>query len=362
MFKIKNEPNLSGLRVGFVTPMDSLKKTLRKLTHFLPGLKPGDILSPSDVTKNDRYDILLVDEARRLGNYLSMGSGIKAFYNTCDRLGLPHTSNQVDWIFKCCDKAYLFYDPKQQVRASGLNRDGLEQRLNQLEEASVETEEFSLRTQMRVRGGDKYLDFVYNLLDNKVYMHAGMKLDVLFSSEPYDSRAGDPNSDVPGYQLGIISRFEDFCSMQQAKEEEVGLSRMTAGFVWKWETKKHTDTFDTVIEGVPKRWNSSQKDWVNFPNAINEVGCIHTVQGYDLNYGFVILGPDIYYNTDKGAVCANKANFKDAVAKKKASDDDLQTIIVNAYYVLMTRGMLGTFLYVCDPALKEYLSRYIPVV
>lgn len=48
--------------------------------------------------------------------------------------------------------------------------------------------------------------------------------------------------------------------------------------------------------------------------------------------------------------------------RKKASDDDLQKIIVNAYYVLMTRGMLGTYLYVCDPALKEYLSRYIPVV
>lgn len=103
--------------------------------------------------------------------------------------------------------------PKQQVRASGLNRDGLEQRLNQLEEASVETEEFSLWTQMRVRGGDKFLDFVYNLLDNKVYMHAGMKLDVLFSSEPYDSRAGDPDSDIPRYQFGIVDRFVDFCSL-----------------------------------------------------------------------------------------------------------------------------------------------------
>lgn len=84
--------------------------------------------------------------------------------------------------------------------------------------------------------------------------------------------------------------------------------------------------------------------------------------GLHLNYGFVILGPDIYYDTDKEAVCVNKANFKDAVAKKKASDDDLRKIIVNAYYVLMTRGMLGTFLYVCDPALKKYLSRYIPVI
>lgn len=213
MFKIKNEPKLSGLRVGFVTPMESLNKTLKKLTHYLPGLKPGDILTPSDVTKKDRYDILLIGEAHRLGNYLTAGAGIGAFYNTCDRLGLPHTSNQVDWIFKCCDKAYLFYDPKQQVRASGLNRDGLEQRLNQLGEASVETEEFSLWTQMRVRGGDKFLDFVYNLLDNKVYMHAGMKLDVLFSSEPYDSRAGDPDSDIPRYQFGIVDRFVDFCSL-----------------------------------------------------------------------------------------------------------------------------------------------------
>ncbi|MFR7671361.1 MAG: hypothetical protein ACLU0O_12440 [Collinsella sp.] len=37
MFKIKNEPNLSGLRVGFVTPMESLSKTLKKLRTSFPG-------------------------------------------------------------------------------------------------------------------------------------------------------------------------------------------------------------------------------------------------------------------------------------------------------------------------------------
>lgn len=51
-----------------------------------------------------------------------------------------------------------------------------------------------------------------------------------------------------------------------------------------------------------------------------------------------------------------------SVAKKKPNDDDLRKIIVNAYYVLMTRGMLGAYLYVYNPALKEYLSRYIPVI
>ena len=66
---------------------------------------------------------------------------------------------------------------------------------------------------MRVRGGDEYRDFVYDLLDNKACMHAGMKFNELFSSEPYDSRAGDPSSDIPRYQFGIVDRFVDFCSL-----------------------------------------------------------------------------------------------------------------------------------------------------
>ena len=35
--------------------------------------------------------------------------------------------------------------------------------------------------------------------------------------------------------------------------------------------------------------------------------------------------------------------------------------IKNIYYVLMTRGIKGTFLYVCDDDLREYLSQYIEV-
>jgi DUF2075 family protein len=41
------------------------------------------------------------------------------------------------------------------------------------------------------------------------------------------------------------------------------------------------------------------------------------------------------------------------------SDDDLLRYIVNIYGVLLTRGMLGTFVYVCDPALRRHLSDYI---
>ena len=137
---------------------------------------------------------------------------------------------------------------------------------------------------------------------------------------------------------------------------------MMAGFAWKWTSKKDKEAFDITIEGICKRWNSVQKDWVNSNHAVDEVGCVHTVQGYDLNYGFVILGPDICFNEKTKEVVINSRNFKDTVAKKKATEQELRSIIVNAYYVLMTRGMLGTFLYVCDPALKQHLSHYIPIL
>lgn len=362
LFKIKNEPKLKGIRVGFVTPMSSLRRTLRKLARLLPGLKPGDILTPSEVTKQDRFDILLVDEAHRLGSSLSTGAGIKAFYNTCDRLGLPHSANQVDWILSRCDKCYLFYDPKQQIRASGLSKDDLDRRINNLTELGVLTDEFNLSTQMRVRGGDEYLDFAYDLLTNKAYMHQGMEFDALFSSKPYDTRKGDPESKVPRYQFAIVDRFKDFCALQQQKEREAGLSRMVAGYAWKWNSKKNATALDIEIEGIKKRWNTSQEDWVNSVDAVHEVGCIHTIQGYDLNYGFVILGPDIYYDEKVHQVKARKSSLFDSVSKRGASDEEIAQIVVNAYYVLMTRGMLGTFLYVCDPALKRYLSHYITMI
>ncbi|SOE04418.1 Uncharacterized conserved protein [Rathayibacter rathayi NCPPB 2980 = VKM Ac-1601] len=57
-----------------------------------------------------------------------------------------------------------------------------------------------------------------------------------------------------------------------------------AGYAWKWISKKDKDAFDIRIDGVALRWNSTQRDWINSPGAIDEVGSIHTVQGYDLTY------------------------------------------------------------------------------
>jgi DUF2075 family protein len=41
------------------------------------------------------------------------------------------------------------------------------------------------------------------------------------------------------------------------------------------------------------------------------------------------------------------------------SDEDVLRFVTNVYSVLMTRGVLGTYLYVVDPALREHLRTLV---
>lgn len=137
---------------------------------------------------------------------------------------------------------------------------------------------------------------------------------------------------------------------------------MLAGFAWKWISKKDKQQVDIIIDGIGRQWNTTPTDWVNSESSINEIGSIHCIQGYDLNYGFVILGPDIKYDVEKKSIYADKNKYFDVNGKKSATPEELTQYIKNIYYVLMTRGIKGTYLYVCDDDLKTYLKKYVDVI
>ena len=101
------------------------------------------------------------------------------------------------------------------------------------------------------------------------------------------------------------------------------------------------------------------ENWVHTDQAVNEVGCIHSIQGYDLNYGFVILAEDIKYDENHNRIYVDKDAYKDKYGKIQASDSELERYIKNIYYVLLSRGIKGTYVYACDKALKKHLEKYI---
>lgn len=83
------------------------------------------------------------------------------------------------------------------------------------------------------------------------------------------------------------------------------------------------------------------------------------MHGLDLNYAGVIIGSDIYYDKEDDTIKVDKTNYFDRNVKKGTSDEDLKKYVLNTYAVLLTRGIEGTYVYVCDDNLREYLKLYI---
>ena len=103
--------------------------------------------------------------------------------------------------------------------------------------------------------------------------------------------------------------------------------------------------------------------WILSPDSINQIGCIHTCQGLELDYVGVIIGPDLIVRDGIILTDATKRSRNDSSVKgaKKLLRDDHQSakkvidsIIKNTYRTLMTRGMKGCYLYCTDHETSDY--------
>lgn len=324
----------AGKQIGFVVPQTSLRKTMKLIFKSIYGLSPLQVLSPSDITKK-KYDILLVDEAHRLHKYKNI-SYMGTFKANCEKLGLTTEADELDWMLKQSACTVLFYDSMQVVGPSGIDFECFEKKMKSAFQNRTITY-FTLLTQMRVQGGNDYIDFVRNILSGSC-------------NKKYESNK---------YDFKLYYDFSKFEKDMYTKEAETGLSRMLAGYAWPWISKTDKTKKDIEIQGVKRMWNHCTEGWVHTPEAVDEVGCIHSIQGYDLNYAFVILGKDIGYNKETKQILVHPDYYFDKNGKRTATYEDLLGFITNVYYVLLTRGIKGTYLYVCDADLREYLSRYI---
>ncbi|MGC5223724.1 DNA/RNA helicase domain-containing protein [Micromonospora sp. DT81.3] len=201
---------------------------------------------------------------------------------------------------------------------------------------------YPLTTQMRVRAGTDYVDFIRRLLRGEAEVSA--------------------RPDFGEYDLRF---FDDVGAMRRAifaQDASRGLARLVAGYAWDWVSKRDASAHDIVLDGVSMRWNSKDTDWIDSPGSLQEVGSIHTVQGYDLNFAGVIIGPDLRYDSNSGQLFIDRDSYRDKKGSENNprlgiafTDGDLLQYIRNIYGVLLTRGVLGTYVYVCDPALRDYV-------
>lgn len=322
-FMVKNileDEKLKHMRIGLVIPMTSLRGTLKSVFSMVKGLKSSMVIGPNDVVK-DKYDLLIVDESHRLRQRRNI-TNYEAHDKINKSLGLSNDGTELDWILKSSRYQVFLYDKDQSIRPADVSESRI---------AKLGATRLHLHKQIRVKGGDRYIDFISNLFD-------------LMPSE----------CNFEDYDFKIFSNIKDMVSQIKDKNNEYGLSRVVAGYAWPWKTKSGGE-FDIEIDCLKMVWNSTTKDWVNSGESINEVGCIHTIQGYDLNYTGVIIGPEISYDPNKHELIINEKEYKDINGKRSISDPkELKRYIINIYKTLLTRGIYGTYVYIVDEKLRKY--------
>ncbi len=323
-------------KMALVVPMSSFRNTLKKVFKNIKGLNANMVIGPAEVVKA-KFDILVVDESHRLRRRVNLGTYFGAFDVACEKLQLEKNScSELDWITKQSVTAILFYDQGQSVKPSDVKEEDFIKL-----KANKSTKVEFLKSQFRVKGGNAYVSYIDALL------RGNLKTDQpLFNSKDYE--------------FLIFDSIEDMLREIKHRDSENGLSRLIAGFAWPWISRKNKSLYDIEIENSRLRWNSVTEDFINSPNAINEVGCIHTTQGYDLNYGGIIFGKEITYDNAKNEIIIRKEHYCDKNGKQSISNPhELKSFIINIYKTIMLRGIKGTYVYVCDKDLREYFSKHI---
>ncbi|MFM9027438.1 MAG: DNA/RNA helicase domain-containing protein, partial [Bacteroidota bacterium] len=284
-------------------------------------------------TKPNTFDVLVVDEAHRLneksGMYRNLGE------------------NQVKEIIRASRTSVFFIDEDQRVTLSDIGtKDEIRQWAVTL---GADVKDLELQSQFRCNGSDGYLAWLDDVL--QIRETANTSLEGI----DYDFRVFDnPNK--------LRSEIEQ-------KNELNNKARMVAGYCWEWKSKKNANLKDVVIPefGFGMTWNLAEDGglWIMRPDSAEQIGCIHTCQGLELDYIGVIIGPDLIMRDGILLADPSKRARSDASIKgyktllkndPETAQRHIKSIIKNTYRTLMTRGMKGCYVYCCDEELNSFLK------
>ncbi|MGM0632398.1 MAG: DNA/RNA helicase domain-containing protein [Pseudomonadota bacterium] len=284
-------------------------------------------------TEEDTFHALLVDEAHRLNEK-------SGFYGN-------QGDHQIRELINAARLSVFFIDEDQRVTLKDVGDRatirGFARR------AGAEVRELALQSQFRCNGSDGFLAFVDHALQIRETANT-------------DARELD-------YELQVFD--SPFALKEKVLEKNAASNkaRMVAGYCWDWKSKKDPAAQDIVIpeHGFSAQWNLTDDGslWIIAENSVNQIGCIHTCQGLELDYIGVIIGPDLIVRDGQIITDAGKRSSMDRSIRgykkwlkeePEAARRQADTIIRNTYRTLMTRGQKGCYLYCTDPETNAWFK------
>ena len=287
--------------------------------------------------KRDEFDALVVDEAHRLNEK----SGIYA------NLG----ENQIKELINAAKCSIFFIDEDQRVTFKDIGQKGeIEQWAKKL---GAKVTQLELASQFRCNGSNGYLAW----LDDSLQIRSTAN-EVL---------------DVSEFDFRVFDSPEALRKLIVEKNKEHNKARMVAGYCWDWISKRKPGALDVSIpeHGFAMQWNLTKDGglWILADDSVNQIGCIHTCQGLEVDYIGVIVGPDLVIRNGKVVTLPEKrskhdkslSGLKQLLKSKRTEIIDgarqrADAVIKNTYRTLMTRGMKGCYAYFADSETAAYFK------
>lgn len=334
--RIVGEMARRGLNVSHATGSKSFTETLRKTVgrRAAPLFRYFNSFKTADV---DEIDVLVCDEAHRIRQ-----SSADRFTKKEHRTGLP----QVDELIQVAKVPVFLLDQNQVVRPYEIGT------VPSIEDAArrnaTDVIKIDLTGQFRCMGSEAYVQWVERFLG-------------LLPGGPVEWEADDD------FELAVAESPSTMEQWVRKKHGQRYTARIAAGFCWPWSDPGPDGYLvdDVVIGSWRRPWNAKPgkrvKDapaasyWATDPRGFDQVGCIYTAQGFEYDFGGVIMGPDLVWRENEWV--AESSQHSDPVTRRARNFDEL---VRNVYKVLLTRALRGCAIFSTDPETQALLQRVIP--
>jgi uncharacterized protein len=325
-----------GLNVSHATGSKSFTETMRKTVgrRAAPLFRYFNSFRSADA---DELDVLVCDEAHRI-----RATSNDRFTRRSERSALP----QADELVQVAKVPVFLLDQHQVVRPQEIGT--VEAIRDAARRSRADVIQVDLNGQFRCMGSAGYIQWVERFL----------------GITPEGPVAWDVSDD---FQLQVFSSPVELEQWVLRKHGQRYTARLTAGFCWPWSDPTPDGYLidDVKIDEWRRPWNAKPNKkvrdapaasyWASDQRGVDQVGCIYTAQGFEYDFGGVILGPDFVWRHDKWL--ADSSQHADTVTRKAANFDEL---VRNVYKVLLTRSLRGCGIYSTDAETLTLLEDLIP--
>lgn len=315
------------------------------------------------INQAEYFDTIIVDEAHKIPRkHYNQQQSVNKVY---EKEEFIDCDSHLEIFQKLGRQIVLMYDVLQVIRPTNITR-------MQFREITKGYKQKYLTTQFRIQGSNQknftsedYINGIKYLLYKDTGLLEYTNFDKNFNRDVFRDKSEDAYfgyfTDQPLHNL--VNWVEEDRNFHPEH-----VNRVLGGLVedWKQAHGKNPEITHWHEGDLKLRWNSTQNNWIHSKDedAEDQVGSVFAVQGIDLNKVGVLIGNDLQIDS-QGRLYANPANFFNVKGKFKKAEyegnpeiqKEFTLLVLNIYYVLLTRGVDGIRLgFWKNDAFRKYME------